>query len=48
MIEIAARAGAPTSPEELGWPAELLPRAIAHAWMLRDRYTFLDLAAALA
>jgi glycerol-1-phosphate dehydrogenase [NAD(P)+] len=46
MIEIATRAGVATSPEQLGWPPALLPQALAHAWMMRNRYTFLDLAAA--
>jgi len=46
MIEIATRAGVATAPEQLGWPAALLPQALAHAWMMRNRYTFLDLAAA--
>jgi glycerol-1-phosphate dehydrogenase [NAD(P)+] len=48
MIEIATRAGVATSPEQLGWPPALLPQAMAHAWMMRNRYTFLDLAAATA
>jgi glycerol-1-phosphate dehydrogenase [NAD(P)+] len=46
MVEVATRAGVATSPEQLGWPPALLPQAMAHAWMMRNRYTFLDLAAA--
>lgn len=45
---ILAAAGAPTEPAELGWPDDLLPAAMAHARELRNRYTFLDLAADLA
>ena len=40
-----AAAGAPTSAEQLGWPSALFADARAHARELRDRYTFLDLAA---
>jgi glycerol-1-phosphate dehydrogenase [NAD(P)+] len=46
MIEVLTRAGVATAPEQLGWPPALLPQALAHAWMMRNRYTFLDLAAA--
>jgi glycerol-1-phosphate dehydrogenase [NAD(P)+] len=38
-------AGAPTTPEELGWPRAFYLDALRHARELRDRYTFLDLAA---
>lgn len=38
-------AGAPIVPEDLGWPAELLADAMTHARELRNRYTFMDLAA---
>jgi glycerol-1-phosphate dehydrogenase [NAD(P)+] len=41
-------AGAPVEPGDLGWPPALLPAALVHARELRDRYTFLDLAADLA
>ena len=47
MIEIADAAGVATAPEELGWPSDLLPQALAHAWMMRNRYTFLDFSAQL-
>ena len=45
--EVLEAAGAPISPAELGWPETLLEDAIAHARELRNRYTFLDLAADL-
>lgn len=48
MIELLSRAGVATAPEQLGWPPALIPQALAHAWMMRNRYTFLDLAAATA
>lgn len=38
-------AGAPTSPRQLGWSAETFTSAVLHAREIRDRYTFLDLAA---
>ena len=38
-------AAAPISPAELGWPAPLFAAARRHAREIRDRYTFLDLAA---
>lgn len=38
-------AGAPTTPRELGWSAETFTSAVLHAREIRDRYTFLDLAA---
>ena len=43
--EVLAAAGAPVAPGELGWPAPLWEHARRHARELRDRYTFLDLAA---
>ena len=46
--EVLAAAGAPIAPAEIGWPAELFAAAMAHARELRNRYTFLDLAADLA
>ena len=39
------RAGAPTTPEALGWPGDFYRAAVRHAREIRDRYTFLDLAA---
>lgn len=43
--ESLAAAGAATSPSALGYTDADMSRAIAHARVLRDRYTFLDLAA---
>ena len=45
MIEILDAAGVATMPEQLGWPSGLLDEALAHAWMMRNRYTFLDFVA---
>jgi glycerol-1-phosphate dehydrogenase [NAD(P)+] len=39
------RAGAPTTPAELGWPDAFYARAVGAARLIRDRYTFLDFAA---
>ena len=38
-------AGAPTTPEELSWPRGFYIEALRHAREIRNRYTFLDLAA---
>jgi glycerol-1-phosphate dehydrogenase [NAD(P)+] len=38
-------AGAPTHPEDLGWPRTFYRDAVRHAREIRNRYTFLDLAA---
>ena len=38
-------AGTPTTPKELGWPRDFYLDAVRHAREIRDRYTFLDLAA---
>jgi glycerol-1-phosphate dehydrogenase [NAD(P)+] len=38
-------AGAPVEMRELGWPEKLWVRALTHAREIRNRYTFLDLAA---
>jgi glycerol-1-phosphate dehydrogenase [NAD(P)+] len=43
--ELLTAAGAPIAPAQLGWPESLLGEALAHARELRNRYTFLDLAA---
>jgi glycerol-1-phosphate dehydrogenase [NAD(P)+] len=48
LREILAAAGAPISPDQIGWPASLMADAMLHARELRNRYTFLDLAADLA
>jgi glycerol-1-phosphate dehydrogenase [NAD(P)+] len=42
---VLERAGAPTSPEALGWPLEFYRTAVRHARLIRNRYTFLDLVA---
>ncbi len=42
---VLKRAGAPTTPEALGWPVDDYRAAVRHAREIRDRYTFLDLAA---
>jgi glycerol-1-phosphate dehydrogenase [NAD(P)+] len=43
--EIRARLRAVTTPEELGWPRNFYSQALRHAREIRNRYTFLDLAA---
>lgn len=44
VIEAALlKAGAPTTPEALGWDAAALDAALHHACFMRDRFTFLDL-----
>ncbi len=48
MTEILNAAGAPVSPDQLGWPRLLWANALAHARLMRNRYTFLDFAADLA
>ena len=40
------RAGCPTTPEEIGLAPAFYASAVRNARFLRDRYTFLDLAAA--
>jgi glycerol-1-phosphate dehydrogenase [NAD(P)+] len=40
-----ARAGAPVTPEALGWPRAFFRDAVLHAREIRNRWTFLDLAA---
>ncbi len=42
---VLARAGAPRRPEHLHWPRAFYRDAVRHAREIRDRYTFLDLAA---
>ena len=42
---VLARAGAPLRPEDLDWPRAFYRDAVTHAREIRDRYTFLDLAA---
>jgi len=48
MTAVLAAAGAPVTPADLGWSQPLFDDAIVHAREIRDRYTFLDLAADLA
>ena len=46
MLEsVLLRVGAPTTPEDLNWPRGFYHDAVRHAREIRDRYTFLDLAA---
>jgi len=45
LAETLERAGAPTTPEALGWPRDFYREAVRHARLIRNRYTFLDLAA---
>ncbi len=45
LDDVLRRAGAPTTPEDLGWPAGFYRRAVRHAREIRDRWTFLDFAA---
>ena len=45
LESILVRADAPTLPADLGWPAEFYAHAVNHARLIRNRYTFLDLAA---
>ena len=44
LEEVLRRAGAPTRPEEAGWPAEFYRDAVVHGREIRNRYTALDLA----
>jgi glycerol-1-phosphate dehydrogenase [NAD(P)+] len=45
LEEVLARAAAPRRPEDLDWPRAFYREAVRHAREIRDRYTFLDLAA---
>ncbi len=42
---VLARAGAPTTPGDLHWPRPFYGEAVRHPREIRNRYTFLDLAA---
>ena len=42
---VLSQAGAPTRPDELGWSPGDFAVAVRHAREIRNRYTFLDLAA---
>jgi glycerol-1-phosphate dehydrogenase [NAD(P)+] len=45
LATVLRRAGAPTVPEDLGWPRHFYRQAVGHAREIRNRYTVLDLAA---
>lgn len=45
LREALRRAGAPSRPADLGWPAAFYRDAVLHAREIRNRYTFLDLGA---
>lgn len=45
LRKVLAQAGAPTRPQDVGWPAEFYREAVRNARLIRNRYTFLDLAA---
>ena len=45
-IKALRRVGAPTTPAEIGVPAAAYRQAVLHAREIRNRFTFLDLAAA--
>ena len=45
LEDVLRRAGAPTTHGDLGWSEAFYRDAVRHARELRDRYTFLDLAA---
>jgi glycerol-1-phosphate dehydrogenase [NAD(P)+] len=44
LTQVLKRAGAPTTPEDLGWSRGFYREAVRHARKIRNRYTFLDLA----
>jgi glycerol-1-phosphate dehydrogenase [NAD(P)+] len=45
LRSVLERAGAPTRPGDIGWPAAFYGEAVRNARLIRSRYTFLDLAA---
>lgn len=45
LASVLMTAGAPTRPQDLGWPETLYQRALAQARWIRNRYTFLDFSA---
>ena len=45
LRRVLERAGAPTLPAAIGWPAGFYREAVRNARLIRNRYTFLDLAA---
>jgi glycerol-1-phosphate dehydrogenase [NAD(P)+] len=44
LADVLRRAGAPVTPEELGWTRPYYREAVTHARLIRNRFTFLDLA----
>jgi glycerol-1-phosphate dehydrogenase [NAD(P)+] len=45
LEEVLRRVGAPVTPEALGWQPAFYRQAVRHAREIRNRWTFLDLAA---
>ena len=45
LEDVLGRAGAAICPRDLGWPDDFYDGAVRHAREIRNRYTFLDLAA---
>jgi glycerol-1-phosphate dehydrogenase [NAD(P)+] len=45
LEQVLLSAAAPTLPHQLGWPDAFYKRAVTNARLIRNRYTFLDLAA---
>jgi glycerol-1-phosphate dehydrogenase [NAD(P)+] len=45
LEDVLRRAGAPLTPEALGWTATFYRQAVTRAREIRNRWTFLDLAA---
>jgi glycerol-1-phosphate dehydrogenase [NAD(P)+] len=45
LEQVLRRAGAPTTPAELGWPEAFYEQAVRNARLIRNRFTFLDLVA---
>ena len=45
LEQVLARADAPLQPVDLGWTQRFYRDAVRHAREIRNRYTFLDLAA---
>ncbi len=45
LQRVLERAGAPTRASDIGWPSDFYRDAVRNARLIRNRYTFLDLAA---
>lgn len=45
LEDVLRRSGAPLTPDALGWPPAFYDEAVVHAREIRNRWTFLDLAA---